>query len=53
MPVTQYSYMSDEEFERELERRLNAEGQLILGSAIARELMERIRKWLDRIHRRV
>lgn len=46
MPVTRFSYMSDTEFERELECRLQG-GQLVLGTETARELMERIRRWVE------
>ncbi len=47
MPVvTRFSSLSDIEFERELEHRARS-GQLVLGAEITRELMERIRNWIE------
>ncbi len=47
MPVhTRFSHLSDIEFERELEHRTRS-GQMVLGTETTRELMERVRAWVD------
>ena len=50
MPHTRFSYLSDIEFERELEHRARS-GQLVLGAELTKEMMERVRKWVETAER--
>lgn len=49
--ISQYHSLSDHEFERELQIRCDHSGQITLGPEMSKELLERVKSWLEIIDR--